>query len=652
MIKKEGNLSIDSENIFPIIKKWLYSDQDIYIRELISNGSDAIQKRKKLSMLGEVASDEDVTYKINVVLDPNEKTITVSDNGIGMTADEVEKYITQIAFSGAAEFLEKYKDSGEDTIIGHFGLGFYSAFMVSSLVEIESLSALEGAEAVHWTCDGSSTYEMSEGSRTEVGTDIILHLNEDSENYLDTWEMRKIIEKYCSFMPVPIYLNNIADDKRNEEARIKRNADKQAEYEKKRQEALDKGEEFTEEAPVPEKAYAPSAINDTDPLWLKNPSDCTDEEYKEFYRKVFMDFKEPLFWIHLNMDYPYNLKGILYFPKLGNEFESAEGQVKLYCNQVFVADNVKEIIPEFLLLLKGAIDCPDIPLNVSRSFLQNDQQVKKISEYITRKVADKLKSLYNTARADYETYWNDIHPFIKYGCLRNEKFLERVQDVIIYKSAMTDTYITLPEYLEAAKNTHENKVFYTNDARQQAQYLKVLKDQGYDAVVLNTLIDTSFITLLEQKNEGVKFLRVDADLNEALREDNVTIDANATSTLEELFKKATEKDNLKIRVESLKDPSVSAMIELSEESRRIQDMMKMYGQMGMMMGYPGMEPEETLVLNQKNALVARLLEQPEDETSALIAAHLYDLARLAHEPLEADQLNKFIQRSQEIMGKL
>ena len=652
MIKKEGNLSIDSENIFPIIKKWLYSDQDIYVRELISNGADAIQKRKKLSMLGEVASDENVDYKIQVTLDPEAKTITFSDNGIGMTADEVEKYITQIAFSGATEFLEKYKDSGEDTIIGHFGLGFYSAFMVSSLVEIESLSALEGSEPVHWTCDGSSTYEMTEGSRTEVGTDIILHINEDSENYLDTWEMRKIIEKYCSFMPVPIFLNNIADDKRNEEARIKRNADSQAAYEKKRQEALDKGEEFTEEAPVPEGPHDPIAINDTDPLWLKNPSECTDEEYKDFYRKVFMDFKEPLFWIHLNMDYPFNLKGILYFPKLGNEFESAEGQVKLYCNQVFVADNVKEIIPEFLLLLKGVIDCPDIPLNVSRSFLQNDAQVKKISEYITRKVADKLKSLYNTDRANYESYWNDIHPFIKYGCLRNEKFLERVQDVIIYKSAMTDKFITLPEYLEAAKEKHENKVFYTNDVRQQAQYLKVLKDQGYDALVLNTLIDTSFITLLEQKNEGVKFLRVDADLNQALREDDVTIDASATSTLEELFKKAVAKDNLKIRVESLKDPSVSAMIELSEESRRMQDMMKMYGQMGMMMGYPGMEPEETLVLNQKNTLVARLLEKPEDETSTLIAAHLYDLARLAHEPLEADQLNKFIQRSQEIMEKL
>lgn len=652
MIKKEGNLSIDSENIFPIIKKWLYSDQDIYVRELISNGADAIQKRKKLSMLGEVASDENVEYKIQVTLDPEAKTITFSDNGIGMTADEVEKYITQIAFSGATEFLEKYKDSGEDTIIGHFGLGFYSAFMVSSLVEIESLSALEGSEPVHWTCDGSSSYEMTEGSRTEVGTDIILHVNEEGETYLQTWEMRKIIEKYCSFMPVPIFLNNIEDDKRNEEARIKRNADSQAAYEKKRQEAQDKGEEFTEEAPVPEEPFAPTALNDVSPLWLKNPSDCTDDEYKEFYRKVFMDFKEPLFWIHLNMDYPFNLKGILYFPKLGNEFESAEGQVKLYCNQVFVADNVKEIIPEFLLLLKGVIDCPDIPLNVSRSFLQNDAQVKKISEYITRKVADKLKSLYNTDRANYESYWNDIHPFIKYGCLRNEKFLERVQDVIIYKSAMTDKFTTLPEYLEAAKGKHENKVFYTNDARQQAQYLKVLKDQGYDALVLNTLIDTSFITLLEQKNEGVKFLRVDADLNQALREDDVTIDASATSTLEDLFKKATEKDNLKVRVESLKDPSVSAMIELSEESRRMQDMMKMYGQMGMMMGYPGMEPEETLVLNQKNTLVARLLEKPEDETSTLIAAHLYDLARLAHEPLEAEQMNKFIQRSQEIMEKL
>ncbi len=650
-MNKKGNLSIDSENIFPIIKKWLYSDQDIYIRELISNGVDAIQKRKKLSMLGEVASDENVDYQIHVVLDPENKTITVSDNGIGMTADEVEKYITQIAFSGATEFLEKYKDAGEDTIIGHFGLGFYSAFMVSSMVEIETLSATEGAAPVHWSCDGSSTYEMTEGTRSEVGTDIILHVNEDGEKYLETWEMRKIVEKYCSFMPVPIFLNNIEDDKKAEEARIERNKKGQEEHDKKVQEAKEKGEE--EPAPfVPEAAYKQDAINDPSPLWLKNPSDCTDEEYKEFYRKVFMDFKEPLFWIHLNMDYPFNLKGILYFPKLGNEFESAEGQVKLYCNQVFVADNVKEIIPEFLLLLKGVIDCPDIPLNVSRSFLQNDKQVQKISEYITRKVADKLKSLYNTDRENYEKYWDDIHPFIKYGCLRNEKFLERVQDVVIYKSAMTDKFITLPEYLEAAKETHENKVFYTNDARQQAQYLKVLKDQGYDALVLNTLIDTSFITMLEQKNKGVKFLRVDADLNQALREDDATIDANTTSTLETLFKKALNKDNLKIRVESLKDDSISAMIELSEESRRMQDMMKMYGQMGMMMGMPGMEADETLVLNQKNKLVSRLIEKPEDEVSTLIAAQVYDLARLSHEPLEADALNAFIQRSQKIMEKL
>ena len=453
-------------------------------------------------------------------------------------------------------------------------------------------------------------------------------------------------------MPVPIFLNNIKEDEEAEESRKKRNAERAEEYEKKRKEALDKGEEFAEQAPVPQEPRVPDAINDVSPLWLKNPSDCTDEDYKEFYRKVFFDFKEPLFWIHLNMDYPFNLKGILYFPKLGNEFESAEGQVKLYCNQVFVADNVKEIIPEFLLLLKGAIDCPDIPLNVSRSFLQNDKQVQKISEYITRKVADKLKILYNTDRENYEKYWDDIHPFIKYGCLRNEKFLERVQDVIIYKSAMTDKFITLPEYLEAAKEKHENKVFYTNDARQQARYLKVLKDQGYDALVLNTLIDTSFITLLEQKNEGVKFLRVDADLNQALREENVTIDANATSTLEELFKKAVGKENLKLRVESLKDPSISAMIELSEESRRMQDMMKIYGQMGMMMGYPGMEPEETLVLNQKNALVERLLDKPQDDLSTLIAAQVYDLARLSHAPLEADEMNAFIQRSQQIMEKL
>lgn len=641
MVQEKGNLSINSENIFPIIKKWLYSDQDIYVRELISNGVDAIQKFRKLVTLGEAEAPEDEEYRIDVTLDPEQKTISISDNGIGMTAEEVKKYITQIAFSGATEFLEKYKDSGDDPIIGHFGLGFYSAFMVAALVEIETLSYQKDAAPVHWSCDGGSTYEMTEGSRAGRGTTIILHINEDGEKYLNTWEMRTIIEKYCSFMPVAIYLTNVEDEKKKAEE-----AAKKAEEAAKK--AKEEGKEDTEA--VVDEPEVPKAINDVSPLWLKNPSDCTDEEYKEFYRKVFMDFKEPLFWIHLNMDYPFNLKGILYFPKLGNEFESAEGQVKLYCNQVFVADNVKEIIPEFLLLLKGVIDCPDIPLNVSRSFLQNDRQVRKISEYITRKVADKLKSLYNTDRENYEKYWEDIHPFVKYGCLRNEKFLERVQDAVIYKSAMTDTYITLPEYLEAAKDSHENKVFYTTDPRQQAQYLKVLKDQNYDAIVLGTAIDSPFITQLEQKNEGVKFYRVDADLNQALKEEDSVTDEDAQKKLEELFKKALSKDTLKVRLESLKDESISAMIELSEESRRMQDMMKMYGAMGMM-GMPA-DADETLVLNQKNSLIAHLIQNPDGDIASLLASQIYDLARLSHRPLEADELNAFISRSQDMMNQI
>ncbi len=688
MMQEKGNLSIDSENIFPIIKKWLYSDQDIYVRELISNGVDAIQKLRKLKTLGEADIPDDEEFRVDVTLDPENKTVTFSDNGIGMTADEVKKYITQIAFSGAAEFLEKYKDAGDDSIIGHFGLGFYSAFMVSSLVEIETLSYLPDAQPVHWSCDGGSAYEMSEGSRTARGTDVILHMNEDGEKYLSTWEMRTVIEKYCAFMPVPIFLTNLEDEKKKAEEAAK--AKEEAKKSKKAKKAKDStetkepktlsestdsnkvstsseskeasevsdssepkeasevsdSEESSEDAAGPEQ---PKPVNDTSPLWLKNPSDCTDEEYREFYRKVFMDYREPLFWIHLNMDYPFNLKGILYFPKLGNEFESAEGQVKLYCNQVFVADNVKEIIPDFLLLLKGVIDCPDIPLNVSRSFLQNDSQVRKISEYITRKVADKLKSLYNTDRANYEKYWEDIHPFIKYGCLRNEKFLERVQDSVIYKSAISGNYITLPEYLEAAKEKHENKVFYTTDARQQAQYLKVLEGQGYDALVLGAPIDAPFITQLEQKNEGVKFFRVDADLNQTLKEENSKTDEKAQKKLEKLFTKALGKEKLKVRLESLKDESVSAMIELSEESRRMQDMMRMYGGMGMQS--PLSDEDETLVLNQKNALIAHLIENPEGEDSTLLALQIYDLARLSHRPLEANELNAFISRSQDLMNR-
>ena len=619
-VQEKGNLSINSENLFPIIKKWLYSDQDIFIRELVSNAVDAIQKFKHLVSLGEAEAD-DADYRVDIKLDPEAKTITISDNGLGMTADEVKKYINQIAFSGAAEFMEKYKDSNEDPIIGHFGLGFYSAFMVSAQVEIQTLSFQPGAEAVQWTSDGSSTFEMTTGTRTTRGTDIILHVNEDGEKYLQKYEMMTIANKYCSFMAIPVYLTSTEDAKAADEA--------------------------VKEGNETESKTEPPALNETSPLWLKNPKDCTDEEYKEFYRKVFFDYKEPLFWIHLNMDYPFNLKGILFFPKLGNEFESAEGQVKLYCNQVFVADNVKEIIPEFLLLLKGAVDCPDIPLNVSRSFLQNDGYVKKISEYITKKVADKLNQLFNSDRENYEKYWNDIHPFIKYGCLRNDKFYDRVKDSVIYKSVIADNYLTLNDYLESAKEKHENKVFYTNDARQQAQYLQILKDQGMDAVELATAIDSPFMSFMESKNQNLHFLRVDADLNEILKDQDTEIPEMAQTAAETLFRKLLNNENLKVRLENLKDEKVSAMIEMTEEARRMQEMMKMYGAMGMAGFNP--DPETTLVLNQKNALIAHILDHPMEERSSALAQQVYDLARLSHSPLTAEQLTAFLTRSQELL---
>ena len=632
-VQEKGNLSINSENLFPIIKKWLYSDQDIFIRELVSNAVDAIQKFKHLVSLGEAAADGG-DYRVTIHLNPEAKTITISDNGIGMTADEVKKYINQIAFSGAAEFMEKYKDSAEDPIIGHFGLGFYSAFMVSALVEIQTLSYQEGAEAVQWTCDGGSSFEMTTGTRTARGTDIILHVNEDGEKYLQKYEMQTIANKYCSFMAIPVYLTS-EEDATNETTET---ADQKT---------------SPEVADADSKADAKAAavpINETAPLWLKNPKDCTDEEYKDFYRKVFMDFREPLFWIHLNMDYPFNLKGILFFPKLGNEFESAEGQVKLYCNQVFVADNVKEIIPEFLLLLKGAIDCPDIPLNVSRSFLQNDGYVKKISEYITRKVADKLNQLFNSDRENYEKYWKDIHPFIKYGCLRNDKFYDRVKDSVIYKSVTTDRYLTLNEYLEAAKEKHENKVFYTTDARQQAQYLQILKNQEMDAVELATAIDSPFMSFMESKNQELHFLRVDADLNEILKDQDAQIPEMAQTAAETLFRRLLNNENLKVRLENLKDEKVSAMIEMTEEARRMQEMMKMYGTMGL--GGFNPDPETTLVLNQKNALIAHILDHPMDDKSAALAQQVYDLARLSHGPLSAEQLTAFLARSQELLQDL
>ncbi|MBR3404151.1 MAG: molecular chaperone HtpG [Firmicutes bacterium] len=635
--QEKGNLSINSENLFPIIKKWLYSDKDIFVREIVSNAVDAIQKHKHLVSLGEAAKD-DAEYRVTITLDKDAKTITVSDNGIGMTAEEVKKYINQIAFSGASEFLEKYKDTDEDPIIGHFGLGFYSAFMVSSVVEIDTLSYQEGAESVHWTCDGSSTFEMSAGNRTTRGTDIILHVNEDGEKYLDKWEMQTIAYKYCSFMAVPIFL----EEAKKEEAKTETADEAAATADASAADETDSTETKEEAKPEP--------LNDTTPLYLKAAKDVTDEEYKAFYSKVFTDFREPLFWIHLNMDYPYNLKGILYFPKLGNEFDSAEGQVKLYCNQVFVADNVKEIIPEFLLLLKGVIDCPDIPLNVSRSYLQNDAQVKRISDYITKKVADKLNDLFKNDRENYEKYWQDIHPFIKYGCLRNEKFYTRVKDSLIFKSLTEDKFVTLADYLEAAKETHENKVFYADNARQQAPYIQLLKDQHYDVLELPSAIDVPFVSLLESKEPNPKFLRVDADLSEFLTDKDAAVSAEDQKHAETTMRFLLHNDSLGIRLENMKDEKVAGLIELSEEERRMHDMMKMYGSMGH--GGWSEDAKRTLVLNHRNKLVQHILADPSDKKSEDIAAQIYDLARLSNEPLKSDELTAFINRTQSLMNDL
>lgn len=630
MSHEKGNLSIHSENIFPIIKKWLYSDKDIFIRELISNSSDAISKYKKLGLMGETTVSGDEEFKINVTIDEKAKTITVADNGLGMTDEEVKKYINQIAFSGAEDFLTKYKDkTSEDQIIGHFGLGFYSAFMVASTIEIHTLSYKDGAKPVHWTCDGGSTYDMEEGTKVTRGTSIVLHVAEDSEEFLNEFTLRKTIEKYCSFMPFEIYLDTVKDEP----------------------EVAEQPAEADENAETPEP-QAPTALNDPTPLWLKKPSECTDEEYKAFYHKVFNDFKEPLFWIHLNMDYPLNLKGILYFPKLGNEFETAEGQVKLYCNQVFVADNIKEVIPEFLLLLKGVIDCPDFPLNVSRSFLQNDGYVTKISEYITKKVADKLKQLHRKEKESYEGFWEDIHPFIKYGCLRNDKFYDKVKDIIIYKSTEGD-FVTLPDYLERNKDKHENKVIYVTDELQQSQYIKMVKDHGMEAVILPTTIDQAFINHMEMKNDQVKFARIDADINDLMRNESTEDTEKLSTDLTTLFKDMLGKE-LTVKAENLKSESVSGMILLSEESRRMQEMMKMYGGMGMM-GMP-MGAEETLVVNTNNNLIDFLIANKGNDSRKddlkLVCEQVYDLALLSHRPLEADAMTKFIERSNTILTRL
>ena len=680
MAEKHGSLSINSENIFPIIKKWLYSDHDIFYRELISNGCDAITKLKKLDMMGEYELPENYKARIDVVVDPEAKTLTFTDNGIGMTADEVEEYINQIAFSGATDFISKYKDKTDnDQIIGHFGLGFYSAFMVADEVHIDTLSYKEGAKAVHWECDGGTEFTMTEGDKAEVGTKITLFINEDVLEFCNEYKAREVIKKYCSFMPTEIYLSK-ANTKETEtiKADEKRPDDVVVEEIKPEKE----GDE--EKLKIVKR---PELLNDTNPLWMKNPSECTKEEYLEFYRKVFQDYKEPLFWIHLNMDYPFNLKGILYFPKINMEYESIEGTIKLYNNQVFIADNIKEVIPEFLMLLKGVIDCPDLPLNVSRSALQNDGFVKKISDYISKKVADKLAGMCKTEKEEYDKYWDDISPFIKFGCLKDDKFCEKMTDYILFKN-LDGKYLTLPECLEVNKidpdeaenkeeteekstdesaeaaeteaadkdeETEEKKekvIYYVTDEKQQSQYINMFKAAKMDAVILNHNIDQPFISQLEAKNEGIKFKRIDADLTDSLKsktskkaEEELT---KAAETIGKVMKKALKKDKIEIRVEKLKNKKIASMMTLSEESRRMQDMMKMYAMPGMDMGDYEKEGE-TLVLNANHPLVQYVLDHTDDSNVSMICEQLYDLALLQQAPLEPEAMSKFITRSNDIM---
>ena len=700
MGNKHGNLSINSDNIFPIIKKWLYSDHDIFYRELISNGCDAITKLKKLDLMGEYELPEDYEPKIQILVNPEEKTLKFIDNGLGMTADEVEEYINQIAFSGASDFLEKYKDkASEEQIIGHFGLGFYSAFMVADEVHIDSLSYRKDAAPVHWTCDGGTEFDMSEGSKTTVGTEITLFLNEDCLEFANEYRAKEVIQKYCSFMPTAIYLakenapeeyETIPADEVTDKDKVIETIVEEAKFEEKENE--DGTKEQVEVSPRTEKAKIvkrPVALNDTQPLWAKHPNDCTDEEYKSFYRKVFQDYKEPLFWIHLNMDYPFNLKGILYFPKINTEYDSIEGTIKLYNNQVFIADNIKEVIPEFLMLLKGVIDCPDLPLNVSRSALQNDGFVQKISDYITKKVADKLSGMCKTDKESYEKYWDDISPFIKFGCLKDEKFCDKMNDYILFKN-LDDKYLTLPECLkteeettdtdnaeaesadnagtdsdntesssadmdtedsadetEAEKDTRK-PVYYVTDRQQQGQYIKMFQEQNMDAVILDHNIDTSFITQLERRNEKIKFVRIDADLTDSMKEDVSAEDLKeAKDTLTETFRKALNNEKLNVTVEKLKNADISSVITLSEEGRRMQDMMKMYGMAGMDPSMFG--GDQTLVLNANNELVKYILEHKDTEHVPVFCEQLYDLALLSNHPLTPDAMSKFVARSNKIM---
>lgn len=722
MINEHGSLSINSENIFPIIKKWLYSDHDIFFRELISNGSDAITKLKKLELMGEANLSEDNKYKIQVIVNPEEKTLKFIDNGIGMTGEEIKTYINQIAFSGATDFLNKYKDkANEDQIIGHFGLGFYSAFMVADKVTIDTLSWQEGATGVHWESEGGTEFSMDDSDRTERGTEITLHLNEDSHEFANEYRAKEVIQKYCSFMPVEIYFknanapeeaeedledenadadDNIIDAEVNEDGKVVDTTEDVETVEEVEAAEVDKDSEAKEEQP--KKAKGPKPLNNITPLWTKHPNDCTDEEYKEFYREVFHDYKEPLFWIHLNMDYPFNLKGILYFPKLNTEYDQLEGTIKLYSNQVFIADNIKEVIPEFLMLLKGTIDCPDLPLNVSRSALQNDGFVKKISDYITKKVADKLSGMYKVDKENYEKFWDDISPFIKFGCLKDDKFREKMSDYIIFKN-LEGKYVTLPEYVEGNKknandvaenaegNTEstegntvnaegktaenaetDNKsetantdttskadssnkdkeekdtIYYVTDEQQQSQYINMFKEEGIDALILTHNIDNPFITMMEQQKQNYHFQRIDADLTDNFKEENdeeALKDEN--EKLGQLFKKVLNKEKLEVKVMKLKNDKVSSMITLSEESRRMQEMMKMYNMYGMDPSMFG--TSETLVLNANNKLVQYILTNPESQNVSMICEQLYDLAMLSHKPLDAEAMTKFISRSNEIM---
>ena len=649
---EKGNLSIHSENILPIIKKWLYSDPDIFVRELVSNASDAIQKLRKLSELGEAPNvPKDEKYSVHVRANKEAKTLTFVDNGIGLTADEIREYINQIAFSGASAFLEKYQDKlGDNEIIGHFGLGFYSSFMVADKVQIDSLSWQPGAEAARWLCEGGIEYEMSASDRTERGTTITLFINEEYENFLEEFNLRTVLNKYCSFLPVEIFLN--AADGQDIDGQ-------------------DIDEQGTDDQEAKPEAKPEAPINDTAPLWLKPANECTDEEYKTFYQKVFMDFNEPLFWIHLNMDYPFRLKGILYFPKLKHELEYIEGQVKLYNNQVYVADNIKEVIPEYLLLLKGVMDCPDLPLNVSRIFLQNDAQVKKMSGYISRKVADKLNSLFKKDREQYKSYWNDISPFIKYGCIKEQDFYDKIKGSVLYKTT-ADDYVTLAEFMERNNGNSENgdskKVFYVSNEQLQSQYIKMFKDQGQEAVYLTTQLDNPFISYVEnyERELGVRFCRIDSDLSDALKaeeseksEEQTAEDAKKQEAFEKLFREALSNDKLKVSVESLKSDGISAVVLLSEESRRMQEMSRAYGGMGGLGGLGGLnmfENEENIVLNKNNKLVQILDEIKDDQArkddADMMVNQIYDLAMMSHKPLSNEQMTRFIERSNKILERI